>query len=166
MRNSECGIRNREPVTSIFSFRIPHSAFGIRYWRAWGDLNTRHTAPEAVALSGLSYRRILFTDHHWSIVVSLILNGWSGREDLNLRLPAPKAGALPGCATPRVIRLPPVPGTFQFDPARTQGRPARISLRIARAPIMAFARWLRRFLTAGSSSAKVFPKDGISKMGS
>ena len=26
-------------------------------WRAWPDLNGRHTAPEAVALSGLSYRR-------------------------------------------------------------------------------------------------------------
>ena len=37
-----------------------HSAFA---WRARGDLNTRHTAPEAVALSGLSYRRKPFTPH-------------------------------------------------------------------------------------------------------
>jgi hypothetical protein len=29
----------------------------ILFWRAWPDLNGRHTAPEAVALSGLSYRR-------------------------------------------------------------------------------------------------------------
>ena len=40
----------------MWPFRIPQSAFAIE-WRAWGDLNTRHTAPEAVALSGLSYRR-------------------------------------------------------------------------------------------------------------
>ena len=50
MPSAECGIQ-------VFhsAFRIPHSPF---VWRAWGDLNTRHTAPEAVALSGLSYRRI------------------------------------------------------------------------------------------------------------
>ena len=45
---AECGAR--DPVA--------HSAFRNRTWCAWGDLNARHTAPEAVALSGLSYRRV------------------------------------------------------------------------------------------------------------
>jgi len=50
--------------------------------------------------------------------------------------------------------------------ACAQARTARISSRIARAPAIACARWLRRFFTSGGISAKVFPRDGISKIGS
>jgi hypothetical protein len=55
LHNAEFGMRNSESPTRSLS----HSALCIHHspWRAWGDLNTRPTAPEAVALSGLSYRR-------------------------------------------------------------------------------------------------------------
>jgi hypothetical protein len=180
----------------IAEFLSVHSAFRIRQsafsWRAWGDLNTRHTAPEAVALSGLSYRRIFSIAEHpegtriptaewqhpgpvcysaigYPLGVPKSAFPWSGREDLNLRPPAPKAGALPGCATPRCVSgdLPPRP-EIRFAPRGTgaQATPSRIPSRISRAAAMALARWLREFLTSRSSSANVLPKVGISKMGS
>jgi hypothetical protein len=72
------------------------SGAGKNRWCAWQDLNLRHLAPEASALSRLSYTRTSRkkTRH-------LTRSIWSGRRDLNPRPPAPKAGALPGCATPR-----------------------------------------------------------------
>ena len=33
--------------------------FEVKEWRAWRDLNSRHSEPESDALSGLSYRRIM-----------------------------------------------------------------------------------------------------------
>ena len=35
----------------------------LKIWRAWRDLNSRHSEPESDALSGLSYRRT-FSPHH------------------------------------------------------------------------------------------------------
>ena len=209
-------------ITASVKSSIAHHQSQI-VWRAWGDLNTRHTAPEAVALSGLSYRRKVLNDQfpipidqwetiigHRSLVIRILAlpsrlvgvipqyrhNNWSGREDLNLRPPAPKAGALPGCATPRSLPVPrpdqrsdcgccgtpcpkagALPGLCRTQRRPTakppqkrirsswdQPRPAGISRRISRAPAMAWARWLRRFLTSGDTSAKVFPRDGTSKM--
>ncbi len=34
-----------------------------KIWRAWRDLNSRHSEPESDALSGLSYRRIFNNTH-------------------------------------------------------------------------------------------------------
>src|SRR5574337_529973 len=137
----------------VESFRspTPYALNPFFYWRAWPDLNGRHTAPEAVALSGLSYRRENPTL-------------WSGREDLNLRLPAPKAGALPGCATPRLssslTATADLSASGQITLRQTKRRNSGFAFSRAR------ARWLIRFLASGGSEAIVTPYSGTMKIGS